>query len=102
MSAVEVTTPAVRKTALNAVHRQMGAKMVEFNGWDMPVEYPASIGGGIISEHMAVRTAICSEMIPPPEDAGYSTGMSQPLNSTILAPIRRWTALRAVLRMAGA
>ncbi len=64
MSAVEATThenpatPKVRKTALNAVHRQMGAKMVEFNGWDMPVEYPSSIGGGIIAEHMAVRTGV--------------------------------------------
>jgi len=58
LSAVEVTTPAVRKTALNAVHRQMGAKMVEFNGWDMPVEYPAAIGCGIINEHMAVRTGV--------------------------------------------
>ncbi len=48
----------VRKTALNAVHRQMGAKMVEFNGWDMPVEYPASIGCGIVNEHMAVRTGV--------------------------------------------
>src|SRR5712675_1144490 len=36
----------------------MGAKMVDFNGWDMPVEYPASIGGGIINEHMAVRTGV--------------------------------------------
>ncbi|MGA8865829.1 MAG: glycine cleavage system aminomethyltransferase GcvT [Candidatus Sulfotelmatobacter sp.] len=58
MSAVEATTPAIRKTALNAVHRQMGAKMVEFNGWDMPVEYPAAIGCGIINEHMAVRTGV--------------------------------------------
>ncbi|MGA8429114.1 MAG: glycine cleavage system aminomethyltransferase GcvT [Candidatus Sulfotelmatobacter sp.] len=58
MSAVEATAAAVRKTALNAVHRQMGAKMVEFNGWDMPVEYPASIGCGIINEHMAVRTGV--------------------------------------------
>jgi len=57
LSPVEAT-PAIRKTALNAVHRQMGAKMVEFNGWEMPVEYPASIGGGIINEHMAVRTAV--------------------------------------------
>src|SRR6266567_4075199 len=48
----------IRKTALNAVHRQMGAKMVEFNGWDMPVEYPASIGCGIINEHLAVRTGV--------------------------------------------
>ena len=53
-----VQAPAIRKTALNAVHRQMGAKMVEFNGWDMPVEYPASIGCGIINEHMAVRTGV--------------------------------------------
>jgi aminomethyltransferase len=36
----------------------MGAKMVEFNGWEMPVEYPASLGGGIINEHMAVRTGV--------------------------------------------
>src|SRR6266480_3046369 len=62
LSSVEATpagiTASVRKTALNAVHRQMGAKMVEFNGWDMPVEYPASIGCGIINEHMAVRTGV--------------------------------------------
>jgi aminomethyltransferase len=57
LSSVE-TTPIVRKTALNAVHRQMGAKMVDFNGWEMPVEYPASIGCGIINEHMAVRTGV--------------------------------------------
>jgi aminomethyltransferase len=57
LSSVEAT-PAVRKTALNAVHRQMGAKMVDFNGWDMPVEYPASIGCGIVNEHLAVRTGV--------------------------------------------
>ena len=46
-------TPALRKTPLNAVHRQMGAKMVDFGGWDMPVEY-----SGLIAEHMAVRTGV--------------------------------------------
>jgi len=56
LPAVEATTPTIRKTALNAVHRQMGAKMVEFNGWDMPVEYPPS--GGIMAEHNAVRTGV--------------------------------------------
>ncbi len=56
LSAVSATTPTVRKTALNAVHRQMGAKMVDFNGWDMPVEYPSA--GGIIAEHNAVRTGV--------------------------------------------
>jgi aminomethyltransferase len=62
LSVVEATplaTPQnVRKTALNAVHRQMGAKMVEFNGWDMPVEYPAAIGCGIVNEHLAVRNGV--------------------------------------------
>ena len=48
----EVNT-ALRKTALNAVHRQLGAKMVDFGGWDMPVEY-----SGLIAEHMAVRTGV--------------------------------------------
>ena len=56
MPAVEATTAAIRKTALHAVHRQMGAKMVGFNGWDMPVEYPSA--GGIIAEHNAVRTGV--------------------------------------------
>lgn len=56
MPAVEASTPTIRKTTLNAVHRRMGAKMVEFNGWDMPVEYPSS--GGIMAEHNAVRTGV--------------------------------------------
>ncbi|MHB1021543.1 MAG: glycine cleavage system aminomethyltransferase GcvT [Acidobacteriaceae bacterium] len=47
------TPPALRKTALNAVHRAMKAKMVDFGGWDMPVEY-----SGLIAEHMAVRTGV--------------------------------------------
>ncbi len=34
----------------------MGAKMVDFNGWDMPVEYPSA--GGLIAEHNAVRTSV--------------------------------------------
>jgi aminomethyltransferase len=46
----------VRKTALNAVHRQLGAKMVDFSGWDMPVEYPKF--GGLMKEHLAVRNGV--------------------------------------------
>jgi aminomethyltransferase len=53
-STIEAVTP--RKTALNAVHRKMGAKMVDFNGWDMPVEYPRH--GGLIAEHLAVRKGV--------------------------------------------
>lgn len=46
----------LRKTPLNALHRRLGAKMVNFGGWDMPVEYPAS--GGLIAEHKAVRGGV--------------------------------------------
>jgi glycine cleavage system T protein (aminomethyltransferase) len=41
----------LKKTPLHARHRSLGARMVEFGGWDMPVEY-----SGIVDEHMAVRT----------------------------------------------
>jgi aminomethyltransferase len=47
----------LKKTALNAAHRALKAKMVDFGGWDMPVEYPGA-GGGLIAEHMAVRTGV--------------------------------------------
>jgi len=46
------TTTQLRKTALNAAHRRLKARMVNFGGWDMPVEY-----SGIVSEHLATRTA---------------------------------------------
>jgi aminomethyltransferase len=42
---------ALKKTPLHATHRASGARMVEFGGWDMPVEY-----AGISAEHLAVRT----------------------------------------------
>jgi aminomethyltransferase len=42
----------LKKTPLNAAHRTLGGKMVDFGGWDMPVQYPA----GVIEEHMATRT----------------------------------------------
>src|SRR5262252_262544 len=45
--------PALRTTPLNSVHRSLGAKMVDFGGWDMPVQYT-----GIIDEHNAVRNAV--------------------------------------------
>jgi glycine cleavage system T protein (aminomethyltransferase) len=43
---------ALKRTALNAAHKAAGAKIVDFNGWEMPVEYT-----GITREHLAVRTA---------------------------------------------
>ena len=53
MSAGSLSTPALRRTALYPIHRELGAKMVDFGGWDMPVEY-----SGITAEHLAVRTAV--------------------------------------------
>jgi aminomethyltransferase len=43
----------MNQTPLNAAHRALGAKMVDFGGWDMPVQY-----SGIIDEHNAVRTSV--------------------------------------------
>src|ERR1700728_2164389 len=48
----ETMTP-LRKTALNAVHRAAKSKMVDFGGWDMPVDCC-----GLTAEHIAVRTAV--------------------------------------------
>jgi aminomethyltransferase len=70
-----MTTPAIipelKKTPLNATHRALKARMVDFGGWDMPVEYPCyppqrhgpvaggpGSGGGLIAEHLAVRNAV--------------------------------------------
>jgi glycine cleavage system T protein (aminomethyltransferase) len=50
------TVNEARKTPLNALHRRLGAKMVNFGGWDMPVEYPSS--GGLVAEHKAVRGSV--------------------------------------------
>jgi aminomethyltransferase len=41
------------RTPLNDVHRACGARMVDFGGWDMPVQYT-----GVVDEHNTVRTAV--------------------------------------------
>jgi len=56
-SATSIPATTLKKTALNATHRALKAKMVDFGGWDMPVEYPCP-GGGLIAEHLAVRTGV--------------------------------------------
>ncbi|MFO0600483.1 MAG: glycine cleavage system aminomethyltransferase GcvT [Myxococcaceae bacterium] len=42
-----------RQTPLNAAHRKLGGRMVDFAGWDMPVQYT-----GLIQEHELVRTGV--------------------------------------------
>ena len=48
-----VIPASLRQTALNAIHRTHKAKMVDFGGWDMPVQY-----SGLVEEHMAVRERV--------------------------------------------
>ncbi len=43
----------LRRTALHATHHSHKARMVDFGGWDMPVQY-----AGLVAEHMAVRTGV--------------------------------------------
>jgi aminomethyltransferase len=45
------TTPALKQTPLHALHLSLGAKMVPFAGYDMPVQYPA----GVMKEHLQTR-----------------------------------------------
>src|SRR5437899_8180885 len=44
---------ALLRTPLHAEHVRLAARMVDFAGWDMPVQYPS----GILAEHHAVRSA---------------------------------------------
>ena len=55
-SVISPANAILRKTPLNALHRRLGAKMVNFGGWDMPVEYPLS--GGLVAEHKSVRNGV--------------------------------------------
>jgi aminomethyltransferase len=51
---ISVTAPALdlKQTSLNGAHRKLSGRMVEFGGWDMPVQYAA----GTIAEHLSTRT----------------------------------------------
>jgi aminomethyltransferase len=49
----QAAAPVLKTTALNAVHHGCNAKMVDFGGWDMPVQY-----SGILEEHHAVRRTV--------------------------------------------
>ncbi|MGB7069949.1 MAG: glycine cleavage system aminomethyltransferase GcvT [Pyrinomonadaceae bacterium] len=46
-----MATENLKQTPLNDEHRKLGGKMVDFGGWDMPVQYPA----GVIDEHLRTR-----------------------------------------------
>ncbi len=45
----------LRTTTVHGRHAALGAKMADFGGWEMPIEYP---GGGVLAEHTAVRERV--------------------------------------------
>jgi aminomethyltransferase len=53
MSAPASTAAASRRTPLFELHRELGAKLIDFGGWEMPVQY-----SGILEEHRAVRERV--------------------------------------------
>ena len=50
-SEMTAVAPELKRTPLNAAHRALGGRMVDFGGWDMPVQYPA----GTVEEHLRTR-----------------------------------------------
>jgi aminomethyltransferase len=47
-----LTALELKQTPLNKAHRELGGRMVDFGGWDMPVQYPT----GTVEEHLRTRT----------------------------------------------
>src|SRR6478735_780712 len=54
-SATTSSAPPLRRSPLHDRHVAAGAKLADFGGWSMPIEYA---GGGVLAEHTAVRTAV--------------------------------------------
>ena len=50
-----MSDPATKTSPLHDRHVALGAKMADFSGWSMPIEYP---GGGVVAEHTAVRERV--------------------------------------------
>src|SRR3954452_15646913 len=48
--------PNLSRSPLFDRHNELGAKLADFGGWEMPIEYPGS--GGVLKEHAAVRDAV--------------------------------------------
>jgi glycine cleavage system T protein (aminomethyltransferase) len=53
MSAPVESPAALKRTPLYDLHRELGAKLIDFGGWEMPVQY-----SGILEEHRAVRERV--------------------------------------------
>ncbi len=54
---VAAMSPELLRSPLHERHVDLGAKLADFGGWEMPIEYAAS-GGGVLKEHAAVRESV--------------------------------------------
>ena len=66
---------ALKTSPLHDRHVALGAKMADFGGWEMPIEYP---GGGVVREHTAVRSSVGHlRRLPPRQGARLRTGRAR-------------------------
>ena len=72
-----------KQTVLNATHRALGAKMVDFGGWDMPIHY-----GSQIEEHHAVRRDAGGWHVEG--DNGFGSTDSRDLGPAQVLGVVRW------------
>src|SRR5713226_1143244 len=85
-----------KRTSLYDTHRALGARMIEFGGWEMPVQY-----SGILAEHQAVRTRAglfdLSHMGEIEIAGPRALEVCQELLVTDVARVQRWQAQYSVL-----
>ena len=62
------STGPLKKTPLNATHKELGGKMVDFGGWELPVQF-----SGILDEHEAVRTKVGATALTRTRRPAHST-----------------------------
>jgi len=75
----------LKRTPLYHLHQQLGARLVEFGGWEMPVQYT-----GIVEEHLAVRQAAgLFDISHMGEVAVHGPGAAEFLNHTLTNDIRK-------------
>jgi aminomethyltransferase len=80
----------MKRTALYSAHQKLGAKLIDFGGWEMPVQYTS-----ITDEHLAVRHAAGIFDISHMGEATVSgAGAAEFLNRTLTNDIRKLTSGR--------
>ncbi len=83
----------LRRSPLHDRHVDLGAKLADFGGWQMPIEYP---GGGVLKEHTAVRTSVgLFDVSHLGKAAVRGPGAAEFVNATLTNDLRRISPGRA-------